>query len=40
VIGEAEALGQDKTNFGTTINRVGAVVVGFHAQICHCHKYA
>ena len=40
VIGEADALGQDKRNFGTTVNRVGSVVVGFHAQIYHCHKHA
>ena len=40
VIGEAEAFGQDKRNFVTTTNRVGAVVVGFHAQIYHCHKHA
>jgi hypothetical protein len=40
VIGEADALGQDKRNFGTTVDRVGSVVVAFHAQIYHCHKHA
>jgi len=40
VTGEAEALDHDNRNFGTTINSVGAVVVGFHAQIYHCHKHA